>query len=437
MSKRIQLITFLVFFLALCLPSIQQNTGFFKLPSINENRNRIGFPNGGRSSGFLLEHIYNLGVSYTSQYERAYNDNYGFRDFLILAKNQLDFSLFKHSDDIIIGSNGYLFFRDMLEKDLVQSERITDEQLNTIQENIVGFSELLQQKGIRLVVLLCRDKESIYADHILAPTARRPKKVRSESYVEFFAKQKNILFLDSLELLERAKKLTPVYYKTDFHWNTLGAYYMGRRLVNFLAAAEGLPSLWKKEPIIQETPNFSGTQNLYLATFAPATETAFEAKSTLGDRFKLLDQPLFPFEYYSISKLAKSNMLPKTVIIGNSFSPYFFSTDFPAFFKEVGYLFKGHLSFTSFENLIPEGTKYVVLQVNEFDLGTYYTTAVVWKFLEKWGLGGCLDLTCHERYPTGAKLLLLKNSIRQIGDSYTFKMFSYLMLNYSPSNQHK
>ena len=201
-------------------------------------------------------------------------------------------------------------------------------------------------------------------------------------YLDFFSKHKEILFLDSKRVLEIARKTTPVYYKTDFHWNTLGASYMGRRIVNFLAEAEGKSRLWTANPIVTETPGYSGTQNLYLAIFSPETEISYGVENALSDKFQLLPQPPYPFEFYTVQKSAKTNLIPKTVIIGNSFSPYFFNTDFPAYFQELGYLFKGHFKATPIDLLIPPGTKYLILQVNEFDLGTYYMEDAVWEFLK-------------------------------------------------------
>ncbi len=381
MNRFLDRLIVLLFFAVLILPGIQQHYSPFTIPALDENRNRLTMPDGEIPDGTLLERIYRRGQSYSSAYEKYFNDHYGFRDFLIRAKNQLDFTLFGHSDTILIGKDNYLFFREQLERDLVTADNVPQATIDQVYNGILKLAEWCRDRKKLFVVLLCREKESIYADKLSNPTVRRPALPASEVYASRFAREPSLLFLDSRDTLLSTRKKLPVFYRTDFHWTTVGAFEVGRDLVDKIASGLGSEIRWRHRLQTEPLRGYSGTQNLYLAIFSPEAETIPEVKHS-WEESSFAPVPLpHPFEEVRRAKTPGRNsspLLPPTVIIGNSFTPYFFKTPLPEYFESISYAFKGWLHYMPLERLISPETKVVVLQVNEFDLGTYYANPEIW-----------------------------------------------------------
>ena len=378
----IQLASIFTFLGLLVLPKAQEKFNIASYRQLDENRNRAVEPDAGVYSGTILERIYRQGVKFSGEYEKFFNDNYGFRDFLIQFKNQIDFSVFGRLDSVILGSDGFLFSKTTVEEDLLTAERNPASVVQKTQNNILKLREALRQRGVTLVVLLSRDKETIYSDKMRYTTAVRPERTRSEEYVDFFQKHPEIPFIDTKDALLEAKKEYPVFYKTDLHWNSYGAAVVGARLVNLIAELEHSATRWEHPIEIEEKGNFSGTQNLYAATFNPEPETAYEVKTNWNKHGALRLPSPYPFEYlYENPNSASKPLLPTTTIIGNSFSPYYFKTPVPEYFTSLSYVFKGYSRMEALSTLLTPGSKYFILQFSEFDLATYWADDRSWSFL--------------------------------------------------------
>lgn len=384
MSRLWSLFLFTGFLALLLLPSIEQQTGLIPVPALDENRNKLAKPYGEVPEGSLLERIYRGGQSYSNAFERYYNDHYGFRDFLIRLKNQMDLSLFSHSDSVLLGKDGYLFFREQVERDLVKADRIPPETMEYILERIRDFAAWSKANGKTFAVVLCRDKETVYAEKLDRAPAKRPNVTAADIYSAKLASEPGIIFLDTKPILSAARQKQPVFYRTDFHWNSIGAFFTARDLVHRLAREMDKDLRWNYQLSVKEVPGYSGTQNLYLAVFSPEAEVALEVNRDWTARSQPAVPPPFPFEeHWERKDNAAARLFPPTVIIGNSFTPYLFKTPFPEYFERVSYAFKGYLQYASLAQLVPADVKIVVLQVNEFDLGTFYTNPELWKNIPK------------------------------------------------------
>lgn len=374
---RARQLTIGLFMLLMVAPFLQNHVGLIQYRQLDENRNRAEEPDAGVADGTIVERLYRGGVQFSQAYEKFFNDHYGFRDLLIMLKNQLDYSVFRSSDEVLIGRDGYLFLKVAVEDQLVSAQRISDDQLHVIQNNILKFDRYLKSRGIQLISVLCRERETIYGNQVIHATVQFPKRTRAEDHVEFFRAHPELPFIDSRKLLENAKTDEPVFYRTDFHWNAVGAYQVGKVLTNMLAKLEHSKVRWKHPLRIERKPGFGGTLNKHLALLSLKTEDEIDITPRDDHRTDPVLPPPFPFESFYRASDPKG-LLPPTVILGNSFSPYFFKAGMQDYFQSIGYLFKGNLQVRNPDDFIPPGTKYLVWQFNEFDIGTFYANPAVW-----------------------------------------------------------
>ena len=108
MFERLKTIHFVLFLAFLCLPVL-------KLTLIGEDRliDEYRLPNQFPQDNFIEFFKYNS--RYSKKIEDYFNDNFGFRDFLVRCKNQIEYTLFRKSVNLTIGKGGWLYTKSRVE----------------------------------------------------------------------------------------------------------------------------------------------------------------------------------------------------------------------------------------------------------------------------------------------------------------------------------
>lgn len=283
-----------IFYLILILPLLQQKTHFLSLPIMQENRLRADRPEG----NFVLN-VFLKSNTFPKAYEKYFNDHYGFRDLLIRFKNSIDHRLFHHSDEVVLGADGWMEYRSVIDVEEVANERLTREQLLFAAGKIEKMSEVLSAQGITLIVVPIPNKNSIYPEFFANTEVRRPRPTAFQHFTNLLTSNAKLVTIDAEAILLQEKNNHPVFYQTDFHWNEVGAYVVSKALVSRLGELSGAGTQWLL-PQTVETVAFQGGLNISLATLRLPTETGY----FIAKKESLPPQPL----------------LPETYLVGNSFS---------------------------------------------------------------------------------------------------------------------
>lgn len=138
----------------------------------------------------------------------------------------------------IIGKSGWLFLGDESAKTItVRRNGVTDGDLKAIRavdSSATAWNEWLKGKGVNSYkILIGPDKASVYSEHL--PKWAYPS---SQSIADAIVRggDESIFVYPKQDLIESKSKYSfPLYYKTDTHWNTLGAWIAFRRLAESLA----------------------------------------------------------------------------------------------------------------------------------------------------------------------------------------------------------
>ena len=210
MKRGIKLFFIIIFLIFLLGPYVQKRRHFMPDYALTENRLKTSRP---KELRLLLA---NGGV-YARKYEEYYNDNYGLRDLFIRLKNQLDFSVFRQSGKVVVGREGWLFYKSVVEE-LISIEKAPPHSLITLYSRLERLNRHLLDRGITLVMLPCPMKNTIYPEMLPSNAARRLHPTGFERYREFLKQHPEIICLDPHDLLVRIKGSFNVYHQTDFHW---------------------------------------------------------------------------------------------------------------------------------------------------------------------------------------------------------------------------
>ena len=175
---------------------------------------------------FSIERL--LEGRYTKKYEKYKVDQFVDRDGWMKLKSGVDLALGKNeSNGIYKGSDDYL----------IESFEVPDSEI--VNRNIKAINNFNEKhKDIKEYMLIAPNAVSILSEKLppYAPV------VSQKLVMDNFAKtlNKGINYIDVYNTLDKHDK-EYIYYKTDHHWTTLGAYY------SFLEAAKAMDLEVKKD----------------------------------------------------------------------------------------------------------------------------------------------------------------------------------------------
>jgi hypothetical protein len=346
------------FTLILWLPMVQMVTGLPHLPKLDENRKLTPAP------VFQTWHAIN---QYTRDSVKWFDDNFGFRDFLIRAKTQMDYSLFNMSDKVYIGSDGWLFYRSVIDVDQPQIEADLQKDSENIVLGTQHFAKKLASRGIKLIIMISPMKNVFYSEYLpnTAKTVPSPRQV--ELLENRLRLMKEIIFLDSTLVLDQISKKRKVFHRTDFHWNDPAAFEVARVLVNLIGDLEGKNHpVWRHSLEIEEKLNVGG-ESTFLPIFYPPSENSLFVKSNwVQPPYNYVaNKPPFLWIYENIE--TTDQQLPPLVVFGDSFFDGMERSGIWLYFKKIYRANQNDTKFTELINNIPPDCKYFFMEFIETD----------------------------------------------------------------------
>lgn len=225
--KNLKKIIFLLFFIGIIsIPIVQQLTKFATLealnPKLNEKRNLVGF------TPFKLGGL----KSFPNEYTNFFNDNFGFRSFLISLNNYcktIGFGI-SSNKDVIIGEKGWLFSdKNGSLKDHTGRLKLTEEELISIKKSLIEKNKYLKKRGIKYYVTFFPDKMSIYPENM--PSKYNMVEDSRWSQLIKYMKNTDLNIIDLRPALNSNKYNNQLYQKTDTHWNTNGGYIAHKEII--------------------------------------------------------------------------------------------------------------------------------------------------------------------------------------------------------------
>lgn len=206
----------IIFALIIALPTLDKIFHFSPVKDLFEKRLPIEKPQ------------FSLSADYPKNFEKYFNDNYGFRKTLISANSKITDKIFNESPDAraVIGKDDWFYFdnhNSLL--DATGKAVISDELIERGVESFYKNWQKMRAKNIDYLLIIAADKSTIYPEFL--PDYIKPREPhRIDKFLNALKKKyPNFPVLDLRPLLKEAKKKEIVYQKTDTHWNRRGAHY--------------------------------------------------------------------------------------------------------------------------------------------------------------------------------------------------------------------
>lgn len=350
------------FMLLLSLPAVQMVTGYPRLPAVVENRNLAPAPS--LKSWVAVD-------KYTSDAVKWFNDHFGFRDFLIRAKTQIDYTVFGISTRVHVGKDGWFFYRSVMDVEKPKIELMLRKDADAVIEGTRHLANALSARGVKLIIIVAPMKDVYYSEHLPNTAKKLPDPRQVELLQGRFRAMKEIIFIDSEVILKEIAKKRNVFHKTDFHWNDPAAFEVARSLVNVIGKLEGkVNNVWTHQLEIEEK-SFSGGEASFMPIFFPPKERGlFVKQNWITPPFNYQEKQA-PFEWiYEIKEPTGHELLPITVV-GDSFFDGMSRSGIGVYFKKIYKAKFTDIGVAELAKSLPTDSKYLLLEFIEVSNGAY------------------------------------------------------------------
>lgn len=170
--------------------------------------------------------------TFASDYTAFFNDHLQFRNILISLNSTIDYFCFgrSSSDYVIVGADHWLFYSREGDGDPVGcyqgTNLLSEEELEELAENCCMQRDYLLSKGKEFVIFIAPNKERMYPEYMPKRYGKPAEQYRALQIYEYLKEKTDLrVVYPYTELTDARSKLEErIYYKTDTHWNCIGAY---------------------------------------------------------------------------------------------------------------------------------------------------------------------------------------------------------------------
>lgn len=183
--------------------------------------------------------VFNEG--FPGQFEAWYQDHFALRREAIALYSYLNLRVFGSSDvdDVLVGSDGMLFYRDTV-ADYEGTSVWDEEQLRVVSRNLEYMICALDEIGVPFYVAVAPNKNSIYPERMPEAYARYAGEGNQDRLYACL----RALAVEPIDLkatLTAHKEQGPLYFSTDTHFNERGAALAARQILAELAPDADAP----------------------------------------------------------------------------------------------------------------------------------------------------------------------------------------------------
>ncbi len=328
-----------IFIFSLWIPFLAKIFKFDPEPWSFEKRKLESFPKF-EETGYM---------NFTSSFDKYYNDNFGFRNFLIRFNNIYKVFFWKTSPSqnllnsktafydskyhkeflsiknprSILGKDGWFFSGlDNTIENYKGMNPYSAEEMFLWRESIKQKQKWLANKGIYYLFVFVPNKETIYSEYLPDYIRKSPGKTNFEKLIEYIKKDRDINMLDLTEIMLEKKKYHRVYRKTDTHWSGWGIYFAYNSIMT--KVSEEFPLLKPipaSEFIFKRRLVLGGDLVLMLGLDEIIEDEDFLLKpKKLRMAYKEQLEDFKKYQHGAVRMLSPDKTLPKAVILHDSFT---------------------------------------------------------------------------------------------------------------------
>lgn len=136
---------------------------------------------------------------------------------------------YMESTQVLLGKDNWLFYKTQLDGhpiwDYMGINHFTEDELAAMAANLTQMRDYFEnERGIDFYLTALPNKEIVYEEYMPDTIARVNEVSRGEQVAEYMWANTDLVYVFPKQALSEAKEQYQVYYKTDTHWNQIGAF---------------------------------------------------------------------------------------------------------------------------------------------------------------------------------------------------------------------
>lgn len=260
-----------------------------------------------------------------------YNENFPFREAAIATDSALRFQGLgvEWKNRVSMGSDGWLFLRETRQHAPVSlpAPDFTDDELEAWIKVFRDRQAAAEANGAEYVVVIAPNKATIYRDKRPSTLAHHQPDSRLQALQSAMTEQ-GISFVDLVDVLTEARREVPdIYYRTDTHWNAIGAKYAAQEILSNLniPTAASLSTDRFNDGVTEETEPFTGDLLRLLGAVGFTREHWVKCEPTDGFSWQRRDfshdaNSRVPDYMQAFATEIPNSNLPRTLVFRDSFT---------------------------------------------------------------------------------------------------------------------
>jgi len=215
------------FMLVLLLPLAGKLLRSDQTVAASENRRLMRFPKVNLDGKSL--------TAFPSNFERYFDDQFGFRDQLIHLHHliKLQWLGVSPTPKVVLGKEGWMFDRDTVQ--YYEAPPLVPEALENWRRFLEERQAFVAAKGYPFLLVFAPLSSTIYPEYLPDSVRHLPRTSRLDQLLAYLRTNSSIPTLDLREALLSAKKTERLYQRTDTHWNELGAFHGYQEIMRSIA----------------------------------------------------------------------------------------------------------------------------------------------------------------------------------------------------------
>lgn len=136
---------------------------------------------------------------------------------------------YMESTQVLLGKENWLFYKTQNDGypiyDYMGINQFTETQLKAIADNLIAIRDYFEkEKGVLFVAATIPNKEIVYEEYMPDTIARVNTVSRGEQLAAYIQANTDLRYVYPKQAFLEQKEEYPLYYKTDTHWNHIGAF---------------------------------------------------------------------------------------------------------------------------------------------------------------------------------------------------------------------
>ncbi len=266
---------------------------------------------------------------YPPAYTRFYDDRFPFRLKLMdFYAGVINMKFFHRSPDpklVELGKDGWMFY--VTEGSIYRGAfMLSDNDIQKIADEVHKRAVYYHEKGIRFYLAVPPIKDEVYPEYLPRKYSRLSEKTLTDKILDLVRKDTLVGLVDMKSAVIGAKKHGTIYFKTDNHWNDLGAFYGYRAIIERISKDfPGLKALDSTDFTIETKPFTFGNmaQNLHVTDYVQDVILNPKLKVDRSREDKprgYKPRPVFPYPAeFEYERTVDNPSLPTIMVVRDSY----------------------------------------------------------------------------------------------------------------------